>query len=353
MTSFPSFDLERLKSRAATFLSAVGNNLCAGPTQYLATAPLRPDQNIAYIVSNCFQFLNENQKGQVYGKVWELAKMQDPRIGGDDWGRQNAFVDPERLAKAMHRLGFLNKDLDIRHEVKCLSSAFGEGGIGSQYFSLGEKLGRDPATGQLGLVNGMGVPNLDYAGRDASILSDRLLQGYNIHCVYHATHQNTPSGDIYGFVWDVARMKADDGGSYGKTSYLIAQQWIDFLTTHPHAKFLQMASSEGTAHVNAALRLISGSRPDLLARIRVINFCPAYFINPNTYSNGLQVRNLVKREDDVINPWGTGADQINSNQPHVIVVAHQNDDPHNHLSWDFVSAARPYVDEFFRSGNLY
>lgn len=82
--------------------------------------------------------------------------MQDSRIGGHEWGRHNALNDLERLTKALHGLGFLQQGLSVRHTVPCLSAAFGEGGIGSQYFSLVEKLGREPATGQFGLVNGSG-----------------------------------------------------------------------------------------------------------------------------------------------------------------------------------------------------
>ena len=148
-------------------------------------------------------------------------------------------------------------------------------------------------------------------------------------------------------------MKAVDGGSYTKTSYLIAQQWIDFLTSNPDKYYLHIASSEGSAHTNAALRLISKSVPLLFSRIRVINFCPAYFIAPETYSSHLQVMNFVKKEDGVINPWGTGTDQIYKNLPHVVVVHHLEGDPHNHTSHDYMVAAGPYVDKFLECGDLY
>jgi hypothetical protein len=349
--AYATFEL--IKNASAAFCSMSANNLFAGPTIYLATGALTPTHDIDRIVQSCFQSLHTSQQNRVYEKIWELEKMQDPRISGINWGEQNVFKDTERLAKALHRLGFLDQDVTIRHPVDCLSFSFGEGGLGSQYFSLGEKLDRNPTTGRFGLVNGMGVPTLEHAGRDANNLSDRLLQGYNIHCVYHATHQNAPSGDLLGFAADVVRMKAVDGGSYGKTSYLLAQQWIDYLTVHPHAKFLQMAHSEGAAHVNAALRLLKECRPDLLARVRVITFCPACFIDPNSYSAGLQVRNLVKKEDGVINPWGTGAHQIQTQPPHLIIIPHHHDHPHNHVSEDYINAARPYIGEFLRSGNLH
>lgn len=356
MAGFVSGAFETLKSFAASGASTVANQCFYGPTIYLATAPLTMNSDRTQeFVRGCFERLGPEQKGQLYGKVWELAKMQDPRIGGHNWGQENALKDDQRLAKALHRLGFL--DHGQRHPVSCLSAAFGEGGIGSQYFSLGEKLGYDPEKGQIGCVNGMGVPSLTHAGKDAAGLSDKLVRGYNVHCVYHATHQNAPSGDVLGFAADIARMKAVEGGSYSKTSYLIAQQWVDFLTAHPDKCFLQIAHSEGTAHVDAALRLLAEAKLDgLFSRIRIMNFCPAHFLDPNTYSigsAGLQVKNFVKKEDSVINPWGTGAHQITANAPHIVVVPHKADHPHNHISRDYIDAAKPYVDKFMDSGNLY
>jgi hypothetical protein len=348
-----SYVFESLKGAAAYGCSTLGNQCFYGPTIYLATAPLTLGHELNQeVIRNCFAKLTDPQKGQVYGKVWELAKMQDPRIKGDKWGQENVFKDDTRLANALQRLGFLNYGKS--HAVSMLSSAFGEGGIGSQYFSLGEKLGRDPQKGQISCVNGMGVPSLGHAGKDAARLSHGLLDGYNVHCVYHATHQKTPNGDLLGFAADVVRMKAIEGGSYSKTSYLIAQQWVDFLTAHTDQYFLQIAHSEGTAHVDAALRLLTDAKLDaLFSRIRVMNFCPAHFLDPSIYSPHLQARNFVKKEDSVINPWGTGATQINAHPPYVVVVPHKGDHPHNHVSKDYMDAARPCVDAFFRSGNIY
>ncbi len=348
---------ESLKSLGSSLSSTIAYAFYTDTPIYLATGALTlQSDNIHNIVNECFQNLSQNQKYQVYGKVWELAKMIDPRIEGLNWGEEHAFDDLQRLAKALHRLGFLNYDKDVRHEVPCLSSSFGEGGIGSQYFSLGEKLGTDPAIGQIGFVNGMGVPSLEHAGKDVNELSEKLFYKCNLHCVYHATHQKTSQGDTKGFVKDVIRMKAVEGGSYSRTSYLIAQQWVDFLIANPNSCFLQIAHSEGTAHTFAAVRLISECYPDLLTRIRVINFCPAHFLDPSLYPNsGLQAINFVKLEDDVIQPWGTGTNQVNNNSSHVIVVQHnrKEDHPHNCLSFDYTQAAQPYVDNFLNNGSIY
>lgn len=343
---------ESLKNGFAIALSHIVEGVIETDTIYLATGPVdyTSQEKVGSVLKNLLGQLSLQQKGTVYGKVWELAKMKDPRIQGEKWGEENAYQDEKRLAQALHRLGFFG----VRHlyPLKCLSFEFGEGGMGSQYFSLGEKLGKDPQTGQIGCVNGMGMPTLEHAGRDASVFSDKFADGNNIHCVYLSTHQKSSGGDIMGFVQDVSRMLAVNGGSYTKTSYLIVQQWIDFLDENPTQKYLQVGVSEGAAHVNAAVRLLKQTRSDLLGRIRIMNFCPAYFILPEEYSSELQAMNFIKKEDSVVNPWGTNTHQIGSSD-HIAIVPHTQDHPHHHLNDDFVKVAKPYVFEFMKSGNLY
>src|SRR5580692_141673 len=147
---------ESMKATAAFLTSCVAEQLCTGSNIYLATGPIEGDFKIEKVIRERLETLEPQQKEQVYGKVWELAKMQDPRIDGSHWGEEHAFDNLERLAQALNRLGLLGED--NLHRLPCLSFEFGEGGIGSQYFSLGEKLGRDPATGHIGYVNGMGIP---------------------------------------------------------------------------------------------------------------------------------------------------------------------------------------------------
>ncbi|KAJ1530011.1 hypothetical protein HK096_009000 [Nowakowskiella sp. JEL0078] len=300
--------------------------------------------------------LSRTEQYSLYSKIWELGKMHDPRITGWQWGEEHVFDDLERLTAAMHRLGFFGIDLESLYSIECMLFSFGEGGLGAQYFSLGEKLGIDPEPGWIGYINGMGVATLDHAGTDASIFSNRFLHGKNVHVVYNPTHQN---GTPYGFFRDVLRMKAVDSGSCSKQSYLIAQQWIDFLNANPDKKWLQIAHSEGATHLNGALRLLTQITDGYkyINRIRVLNFCPAHFILPITYP-GLQIVNFVKMEDKVINPWGTGVSKIGyKSTDHIRIVPHvfhsdDHNDPHDCLSWDFVNAAKSYVQLFFDSGNI-
>jgi hypothetical protein len=342
---------EGAKNLLSYVISYCANTIYSDKIVFLPNNPLHQTTE-ERIVRRQFEELSHPQKNEVYNKIWELAKMQDPQISGDRWGEEHAFDSLPRLSIALDRLGFFRSNNNPPIPVRCLSPAFGEGGIGSQYFSLSERADREPTSGQVGYVNGMGVPTLAHAGRDATRFSDRFTERNNIHCVYHATHQATPSGDLIGFGRDLLRMQAVEGGSYTKTSYLIAQQWLDFLDSNPTRNYLQIAHSEGTVHLNAALRLIHSSRPDLLKRVRVVTFCPAHFILPENYGQGLQVINLFKIEDTTINPWAKGISQVGTS-PHIITVAHHGDHPHNHLSDDYVGAGKCYIDEFMRSGNIY
>ena len=213
-------------------------------------------------------------------------------------------------------------------------------------------MGKDPDGGHIGYVNGMGAISLGHAGEDAAHFSDRFADGCNLHCVYNPTHQKMSQGDISGFAADVLRMQAVNGGSYMKTSYLLVQQWIDFLDANPGKNFLQVGVSEGAVHVNAALRILCKSRPELISRMRVIGFCPAYFILPADFPKGLQVLNFVKIEDDVINPWGTNTDMIGCSTS-IVIVHHTQDLPHHHNNEDFAVEAIPYIDQFRATGDLF
>ncbi|KAJ3203334.1 hypothetical protein HDU82_006663 [Entophlyctis luteolus] len=312
--------------------------------------------------------LTRRQQYKLYSKIWELSKMRDPRVCGDRWGEEHAFDDPERLHAALVRTGFLAPTPDTDRDtssfilpVSVLPYTFGEGGLGAQYFSLGEKLGRDPAVGYIGFINGMGVPTLDHAGSDTSVLSDRFAFGHNIHVVYNPTHQPTVNSSLshfQGFVKDVLRMKATDGGATSKQAYLLAQQWIDFLLlgNHENLKFLQVCHSEGATHTNAALRLLQKCAPQVLNHLRIISFAPAFFLNPNLCP-GLQVMNFVKLEDRVVQPWGSGSSTVKTDK-HVTVVTHKiyatdvHNDPHDFMSWDFVTTSAPFFQSFFETGNL-
>jgi hypothetical protein len=342
--------LEDAKRFVADWASGFAEFVGGSHTLYLQTGPT--SDRIVARAREVFTGLSHTQKNAVYGKIWTLGKMADPRIDGINWGQEHVYDDNARLAKALVRLGFFR--FDELHEVKALDPSVGEGsGIKPQYFSLGERMGEEFFQGRIGYVNGMGVPSLEQAGRDVKQTSEMFTEGKNIFAVYNSTHASHPHQDPVGFGWDVFRMKALDGGSYTTTTYLIVQQWIDYLLENPSKKFLQIGTSEGAAHINAALRLLKCAKPDLLSRIRVISLCPAYYIDPATYGRGLQVRSFVKFEDGVVNPWGANADRI-WRADYIHVVRHYAHlDPHCHLSADYADAVKPFIECFKRCGDIY
>lgn len=332
--------LKIAKEQVGRVASAIAETFCELSLLFLAKAPI--SSLSAEGVKKCFQALSSEDQKKVEAKVEELVQKDPMGVQRDRW----------YLTQALHRLGFLEAEGLL--PVFCLPFQFGEGGLGSRYFSLSDRKGKDPQIGRLGYVNGMGVPTLDAMQQDVMDISDRLVQGCDLHCVYHATHQISRSGDVQGFLVDILRMKAVDGGSYTKTAYLLAQEWLDFFYDHPTSYYLQLAHSEGAVHVNAALRLLQDVRPEVLARLRILTLCPAHFILPETYGRGLQVINLVKREDRVIAPWGVGTHHIGVSE-HVYIVPHtiSGEDPHFHLSEDYARIARPYIVQFLHSGDLY
>ncbi|KAJ1549521.1 hypothetical protein HK405_014201 [Cladochytrium tenue] len=370
--------LDLLKTLSASVIKSVAVSLYGTVPLYLELEPHRPLPDLDMEALRTFLLeavasLPSSERAALYHKVWELAKMQDPRIHGPRWGELHALDDLPRLYTALRRLGHSAADVgsaggsgggvDLLHRVEVLPFQFGEGGIGAQYYSLGERLGRDPEVGRIGYINGMGVPTLEHAGRDAVVLSDRFFGGANLHAVYNPTHQAHADGSLTGFARDALRMKAVEGGATSKQAYLLAQLWLDYLHAHPRAKFLQVAHSEGAVHLHGALRLLARAGPAavrVLGRVRVLTLCPAHFINPATYAaDGLQVMNFVKMEDRTINPWGTGAPVPGRRVgPHVCVVEHRvrhddvHNDPHDFMSWDYVDAARSWIDRFLQTGEL-
>ena len=107
--------------------------------------PEIPEDSLRRLVSD----LSQDQRNLLYEKIWELGKMDDASISGWGWGENHCFDDLLRLRKALHRLGHVGEDGLFL--INRLPYAFGEGGLGSQYFSLTERKDREPPTGALGI----------------------------------------------------------------------------------------------------------------------------------------------------------------------------------------------------------
>src|SRR5579872_5456280 len=99
-TAGPSL-FEAAKFFVGFAVSTVADALCASDI-HLQTkfTPARAKEEL----QKAFDSLTPEQKNRLYGKVWELGKMEDPRIHGLTWGQDHAFDNLERLEKALCRL---------------------------------------------------------------------------------------------------------------------------------------------------------------------------------------------------------------------------------------------------------
>ncbi|KAI9324633.1 hypothetical protein DFJ73DRAFT_966209 [Zopfochytrium polystomum] len=327
------------------------------------------------------------QQFRLHGKVWELGMLRGaPGAAHEwEWGRANLFADPARLAAALRRLlghaagPFATTTTTTAtpglRAVRLLPHVIGEGGAVAQYFSAADPDGGSGGAARVGYINGMGVCDIGHAHRDAAEVSRRLglgsggrWSGIGVRGVYNPSHQG--AADVGGFLRDAARMKAIDGGQYARQQYLLVQMWAECLLDGPGSAttttttFLQIAHSEGASHVNAAMRLLATECGDdgarLLARLRVLMFAPSYFVDRAAYP-AAQVVHFVKRNDAVINPWATGISRLpagGGGDDRIVVVPHRvhdgddHNNPHDMMSWDYIEAARPYVERFMSTGDI-
>jgi hypothetical protein len=92
---------EYVKSAVAIVTGSLASPFSS--VSYLATSPLDWSLFPEQVIHQQFNSLNQQEKEMVYNKIWELAKMKDPRITGLKWGEEHALEDLQRLTKALHR----------------------------------------------------------------------------------------------------------------------------------------------------------------------------------------------------------------------------------------------------------
>jgi hypothetical protein len=135
-----------LKSLPSHAVKAAAEGIYGTATVYLE---LRPQPAASErTCREVAETLSGDERDALHNKVWELAKLGDPRVHGERWGEHHAFDDLHRLGAAMRRLGLLTGEGMYR--VQYMPFRFGEGGLGAQYFSLAERMGQDPSTGWIG-----------------------------------------------------------------------------------------------------------------------------------------------------------------------------------------------------------
>lgn len=140
--------LDIFKDLPGSIIKTVAESMYGTVTTYLELephAPKEPECTYHEMVAA----LSSSERAALYNKIWELAKMRDPRVHGPHWGEVHVFDDLPRLHAALLRLGFCIATEGL-YQVRCMPFHFGEGGIGAQYFSLSERQGQDPGPGRIG-----------------------------------------------------------------------------------------------------------------------------------------------------------------------------------------------------------
>lgn len=217
--------------------------------------------------------LPQHHQNLVFGKVWELAKMEDATVDGVRWGEKHSLDSLPRLQKAMHRLGLLDRSGVV--EIEYLTV-----GAGASYSALMTHT-QELTQGRVSYVNG-GSRDIWEMSSDAIELSKHIHNDLRIYLVHHHSISGT--------------FLIRDQTKVSKTACLLAQQMVDFLDENPDKKYLQIAHLEGAIHTLVALRLINTHRSELLHRIRVLTFAPSHYITKEDfkpYPHGLQVINIA------------------------------------------------------------
>lgn len=326
-------------------------------TFYLATSSDPVQTHSPESLKEIFDRLLPEQKTEAYHLHFELAQRENSRTATVQGSPERFWDEPQKAARVMHRMGLLGSEgcVEIRYNLEItLHLAPSPGPIKptSFYYSLSDKMGREPLGGWISYVNGMGtLPKV--AGTDANKISDLLAQGSNLHCIYLPTQKKLLGRDMHATALDFFRLLAVNGGGYTRTSCMIAQQWIDYLSDNPDKHFLQTCHSEGAVHVSAALRILRNAKPECIERINILTFCPARIIVPLP-GEPLKVMNLVKLDDPVPTEFAEGKELLHTQTPYAQIIPHKDMyNPHDPTSPDYIAAAQPYFELFMRTGSMF
>lgn len=304
-----------------------------------------------------FAALSEDAQAIAYKRRFELAQRDDPTLIDPAWAREHFFDDPHAASSILRRVP-RDELLDGTHIISCKSFVKRPDGSNEpRYFSLNDKERSDPVVGKIGYMNGMGVPLEPVEGLGFTLpqyltfIADTLCSEHAVHAVYLPTcleggeRLPLPAGEV-------KRYLSIESGHISKACVLLVQSWIDYLDTNEEKHYLHLAHSEGAAHTKGALRILKEKRPDLLARLRILTIAPASFIFEE--EGGLQVRNILKREDPISSGYGTGAGRALAGHPMTLVVEHTEGNPHVFCEGDdFTHVMKPLIDHFLETGNLY
>ncbi|HSW86265.1 MAG TPA: hypothetical protein VLG49_02060, partial [Rhabdochlamydiaceae bacterium] len=150
--------------------------------------------------------------------------------------------------------------------------------------------------------------------RDATMLSDHVGQGCNIHGVHSATH---------GLAIDYAEALLGQSGISTKPVELLHQVWHRFFQDNPQSQYLQICHSKGAIHVKNALETLDKA---LRARIIVIAIAPAAFIPKGLCSKSYHC--LIKK--DPVPFFALNRDRIFNPDDEICILPDHADGSHPH-----------------------
>ncbi|KAM9984611.1 hypothetical protein ACTFIY_009053 [Dictyostelium cf. discoideum] len=359
--------MQFIKSSIAYSFASYSKNFINKNFSYLCIEPNKYDEKFSLQeLKEIYESLTIDEKYKVETIYWELCKKQDSRIDGLFYGKNHLFENLKFTIRSLHRCNHLN-DLDETNNelIKIeFTNRFKRNKTtnSTQYYSLGEKIGKDFEMGQIGYVNGMDN-SIGWAGTDASKISESMVEGMNLHCVYLPSYQISP--DNYSpSPNDAIGHLTINGGEFSKTSILIAQLWIDYLFDNPDKSFLQICASDGGTFVTNAIKIIIKYSPNLLSRISFLFLAPGCILIPNDFNNNNDDNNIeysksnqvLKLEDTLISKFATGANHLNNSKSmeNIIIVPHnnKNDHPHNFLNNDYINSVLPFIKNWKETGKL-
>lgn len=272
--------------------------------------------------------LQASQKHAVYGTIYRLAGS--PQTDDAKWGESHAKDDTELLLSALHRHHLLHL------RGKTLSIWTGLERSAPKASCTYQLHKQELDEGQISFHNGMGA-SFDQTRRDAEAISQKVAQGYNLHCTYAAKVSD---------FWDMASAVLGQGGQHTPATVQLLDQWLRFFEKNDDKKLLQICTSRGVVEVRNALKELPHS---LQRRIIVITIAPACLIDSSICHKAINlvvpsdpvVRRAANRHlmDDPKTTWKL--------QPHA-----DNPDPHDLLGASFRKELVRLIDEYIRTNDF-
>lgn len=363
---------------------------------HAADNPSRLREAVKRLVLDKLENLGQEEKNALYGAIYILAGR--PSTSDNEWGKNNATSDIERLIEALFppspeelaaniQAFAIKKFKDLKNEERgplygtiyslagrptTSDAQWGEnnatadtgrliaalhcqgkiGGPGRQVeylqswenatssnrSSLYDLNRKALEKGEIGYINGMGC-SFNLAKSDATRLSDSCGQGYNFHCVYAAAQEK---------IWDISSALIGQGGTLMPQARLLHQRWTEFFArSEPNSKYLQICHSKGAIDVFTALNQLSVEQRQ---RMIVITSGPAYIIPKEL---AYKVVNLVIKEDGV--PFlSPNKHLIDSRAPEVHILPNHADksDPHDPHGSSYKAKMQPLLDSYIKNNDI-